>query len=355
MPVQGFTRFRKHQFGRQVAVNYPVEAARAYAFQGTPDVVLNWTDQEVDTGSLDPTAAPYRTAPDLTANLTSPALAYNDVPLILSGFFGGSVSPTGGGTAKTWVYQPASTTVDEIDYFTYEFGDDVLEDWYQLSDGIVSDFEISGPAGLGPLTASANWLFGEVASTGSTDSPVTGTVPTPGLDVATDDAIIYLKDAGIYIADSTGGLGAGQVTDALESFTLRGSGDIDVKRWANATQSWRASALARATRMIEYEAVLAKTADTVGVGSESDKWMSDTAINRYLRMTFTSLVLAQSASTYHSWTFTLPLRYYTRTEGAEGGNTNIVLTGHAFYDGSAPVFDSTVVNKLTAPELDPGS
>lgn len=353
MPVAGFTRFRKHQFVRQAARGTPDAATRAYAFRGTPSVNLNWTDPDVDTGSLDPTQAPFRTANELTADLSSPALPYNDLPLILSGFFGGGVDPTGGGTAQTWTHAPASTTVDDIDYFTYEFGDDVLTDWYQFTDGIAEGFEISGPEGLGALTASANWRFGDVASTGSTDSPVTGTVPTPGLDVESNPAYIYLKDAGVYIADTVGGLGAGQVTDALHSFTLRGTTDIDQKRFANATQSFAVSEFARATRMLEYEAVFAKTADTVGTGSESDHWMSDTAVDRYLRMIFTSLVVAQTVSTFYSWTFTMPLRYYTREEGESGGNTTVTLNGHAFYDGTNPVFNSILVNTLTAADFGP--
>ena len=124
MPVQGLVRLRKHQFGRQSVLGTKVAATRAYPFKGTPDVELNWTDPDIDTGSIDPVAAPSRMAPTLGASLTDPQLAYDNIPLLLSMFFGGGVSPTGG-PAYTWSYAPASATVDDQDVATYEFGDDV--------------------------------------------------------------------------------------------------------------------------------------------------------------------------------------------------------------------------------------
>ena len=89
MPIQGFTRLRRHQFGRQVAFGDAVPANRAYPFSGVPDVNLNWTDPEGDFGSIDPIAPPTRGAPDITASLTAPILNYNDLTLIMSAFFGG--------------------------------------------------------------------------------------------------------------------------------------------------------------------------------------------------------------------------------------------------------------------------
>jgi hypothetical protein len=354
MPVQGFVRNRRHLFGRQGVYGSVVAATRAYPFTGTPDVELSWTDPEIDAGSRDPVAAPYRGAPELTASLEAPALAYNDLVLPHSAFFGGEIEPTGGGTAKTWTYAVNSTTVDEPDPYTYQFGDDVLTDWYQFGDCILEGFEISSPNGKGPLAMSMDWRMGSVASTGSTDSPVTGVVPTAGLAVATGDAYVYLKDGAIYIASTTAGLGAGQVSDALHEFTLRASHEIDLKYFANGTQSFAVDAYGPGARAIEFEATFAKTADTVGTGSESDAWMSDVAVDRYVRMIFTSTAEAQGGTPY-SWQFTMPMRYYTRTEGEIGGNTTVVLTGHAFYDpvDFTGVFDSVIVNTLT--ELGLGS
>ena len=53
--------------------------------------------------------------------------------------------PTGGGTAKTWSCDPASATLDELDPYTYEFGDDVLTDWYQDGDGVLEGARSPAP------------------------------------------------------------------------------------------------------------------------------------------------------------------------------------------------------------------
>lgn len=351
MPIiQGFTRARKHQFGRQTDFGTKVAAKRAYPFRGIPAPNLNWTDQDVDAGSIDTVASPFRGIPDLQAQLTIPALAYNDLPLLLSGSLGGGVTPTGGGAAKTWAYDPASEApLDDFDPMTYEFGDDVTSDWYQFGDSIIEKLEITGPEGLGALTVSAQWRLGSIASTGSTDSPVTGTVPTPGLNVDTDAAIVYLKDGAIYLSDSPYDLDANQISDALHNFVLRIPQPADQKRFANGTQSFDVSAYGRQARIIEMECTFAKTDDTVGTGSESDAWLSDLPVNRYLKMAFESTVDAQTSTPY-SWQFTLPIRYYTRTEGNQGGNTVITLLGRAFFDPDefGGVFKSTVVNTLTS-------
>ena len=190
-----------------------------------------------------------------------------------------------------------------------------------------------------------------MASTGSTDSPVVGTVPTP-LDPVANEAVVYGKDLSLYIADTEAGLAAGQITNALYSGTIRFSGDIDVKRYANGSQSFDVSDMVRATLMVEYELRLGKTEDIVGVGSESDDWMSDQSVDRYIRLTFTSTAEAQGGTPY-SWTLSSPTRYRTRTEDAEGGNTVVVLTGRAWYDAGAfdGFYKSTIVCTLTEAEL----
>lgn len=329
-----------------------VAAKKAYAFGGTPDVNLNWTDPEVDTGSLDVTVAPYQTASDITAALTDNALRYNTIPLIMSAIFGGGETPTGGGTAKTWTHSPASVVpLDDFDFFTYEFGDDVLTDWFQLGDGILESLEITGPEGLGPLTTSMGWRFGSASSTGATDRPVTGSVPTD-LDVDPNEAMVYLKDGGIYISDDPYDLEYSQISDALHSFVLRISGDLDQKRFANQSQSFDVQGYGRASRAFELECTFAKTADTVGTGSESDDWMSDDSVDRFVRLYFESTTEAQSGIP-NSWEVIMPMRYYTRAEGESGGNTTVILTGHGFYDPDSfgGVFRSTVVNTLATASL----
>ena len=353
MPIQGFTRLRRHQFGRQNALGDTVPATRAYPFSGVPDVNLNWTDPDGDFGSLDPIAAPTRGAPQITAPLTVPVWYYDDLVLPFAAFFGGAETPTGAGTAKTWAFTPASLTADAFDYFTYEFGDDVTTDWFQLRDGLVTEFEFSAED-QGALTGSVNWRFAHAASTGSTDSPVEGSVPT-SLTVDSAGIPVYLKDMSLFIDSAAGSIGSTQILDALHSFRLRATQEVDDKRFANGAQEFEINGHGHGARTVELSMVFAKTADTVGTGSESDAWHSDEAVNRYVRLSFESTAFAQTAGSPdipYSMVIDMPLRYYTRTDGEIGGNTTVELLGRGFYDATlTTALDATIVNQLTEAEF----
>ena len=357
MPVAtaGLVRLRKHQFGRQSAFGTPVAATRAYPFSGTPDANLNWTDPEGDFGSLDPIAPPVRGAEDLTAGLSVPALYYNDLPLLLSGMFGDAVTPSGSGTSKTWVHQPASLTADDLDVFTYEFGDDVTDDWFQFGDGLLESLTFNAPESLGALTADSSWRFGMVRYEGATEAALQPdpAVPTAGLTVDSAGIPVYLGDAVLSIDSAFGDIGTTPISDALHSFNLSISQELDLKRFANGT-GFDLSGYGRGARVIELALQFAKTDDTVGTGSESDAWFSETAVNRFVEIAFESSAVAETGSpdVPYSWTLRMPLRYYTRAEGAIGGNSTITLTGRAFYssDLSYP-FYSSVVNTLASASL----
>ena len=242
MPIQGLVRLRKHQFGRQSAWGNAEPAQRAYPFSGVPSVNLNWTDPEGDFGSLFPIAAPYRGAADLTAALSVPVVNYNDLPLMFAAVFGNAETPTGSGTSKTWVWTPGALTPDDFDLFTYEFGDDVTDDWYQLLNGVLTQLQFASSDG-GPITASMQWLFSTANSTGSTDSPVDGTVPTPSLSVDSAGIPVYAKDMSLFIDSAAANIGNTQITGALHSFQQTITVEIDQKRFIDGTQKFEASAL----------------------------------------------------------------------------------------------------------------
>jgi hypothetical protein len=349
MPVTlaGFVKNRRHQFGRQATFGTRVAAKRAYAFKGVPSVDPSWTDPDVDVGSIDWVVAPHREAPSYTATLTIPQLRYNDLNLILSGFFGGGVTPTGA-TAKTWLYEPPSTTVDTVDPFTYEFGDDVTTYWDQLSDGIIESFEVTWPEGKGAATGSVTWRFGSAHGSGFSDFVDAPVVPT-ALSVDPNEIVVYGKDLGLYIASDAYDVNyAGSlVTDALHTATLRGSREIDEKRYLDGDQNFDVDAFATAARTIELEAQWAKTADIVGEGSETDAWFSTTAVDRYIRL-FVEAVDEADTGVPYSWDTTMPMRYYTSEHTDSGGNATETLTAKAFYDpvNVVPVFSSEVVNTL---------
>jgi hypothetical protein len=353
MTVAGLVRLRKHQFGRQDAFGTKVAATRAYAFKGVPDVNLNWTDPDVDVGSIVPTVAPQRGIPAITAPLTDPQLSYNTIPLCMEGVLGGNVNPTGG-AIETWVHTPSAVDpLDDQSVFTYEFFDDTgSDDAYQLGDGILDSVTFSAPEGLGALSTSMAWRFGSASSNSSTDSQPNPAVPTTGLDVEANPPLVYLKDMGIYIASSAAGLGAGQVTDALHSFEMVISQENDDKRFANATQTFDVSDRSRTGYSVALTASWAKTADIIGTGSETDAWFSDDAVDRYIRLSFISTTMISGATPF-SWLVDQSMRYYTRTEGDSAGNAIVILEAHAFYDAGTfdGFFKSTVKNSLHAADL----
>jgi hypothetical protein len=350
MPVAipGLIALRRHLFGRQEDFGIANTAARAYPFSGVPDVNLNWTDVEGDFGSVDPIAPPYRGAADLTANLTDNAVAYDDLPLMLASILGDDVEPTGGGAAKTWTFQPASLTQDDIDVFSYEFGDDVEEDWFHLFDGLTESITFTFPRGLGPVTASMNWRFGSARYAGASEAALQPdfSIPTAGLTVDSAAIPVYLGDAKLYINDSAGTLGNTQISDALYGGTLTISRELDQKRFVNGT-GFDLSGYSSGKRNIEFQMDFAKTGDIVGSGSESDAWFSATAVDRFVRLAFTSTSIITGVTPY-SWEIDMPLRYYTRADDAEGGNSVVSLTGHQFYQSATLgyAFKSVVVNKL---------
>ena len=354
MPVQGFTRARKHQFARQQTFGTKVAATRVYPKSGVPSVNLSKTDPDVDTGSIVKMVPPTLGTPDITASLTDPALAYNNIPLLMCGMFGGQVSPSSvAGTGRIWDHKPSPVDpLDDPDVVTYEFGDDVLTDWFQLGDGILESLTITMPEGLGALTTSETWRFGSGSSTGSTDFPVTGTVPTPGLDVDKNPTYVYGKDLAIYIADTVAGLGAGQVLNALHNFTLTITRAVDQKRWADGTQSFGVEAYGVTGYDVALALTFAKTSDTVGTGSEADAWYSEDAVARVIKLKFLAVPFV-GGSTPYEWDITMPAWYYTRDDGESGGNTTVTLTANAFYDPDdfAGFFHSVATTTLTEAEL----
>ena len=107
MPVQGLVRLRKHQLARQAVFGTKVPATRAYPFTGTPSVDLQWTDPEIDSGSIDPVAAPYRDAGEFTFDATGTSVPHAN-PVRKPGPHGSTAV-----RLTTAAEAPAGTTVDK--------------------------------------------------------------------------------------------------------------------------------------------------------------------------------------------------------------------------------------------------
>ena len=354
MPILGgFVRFREHQWGYQGSnaslISTPVAATRSMPLTGTPDVNRNVTFTDADQGSVDPITAPYFGALDITESLTG-TLDYDSLPWYVSASLKSGTTPSGGGAAKTWTQTAASLTRPIAGYITEEFGDDVTVDWYQLFGGIAESLEIAG-SGNDALTVDLGMRFAGFKSTGSTAYPVTGTVPTTGLTVASDPPHVFLADGELFINDSAATIGTTKISDALTSFTLSVNNTIDQKFAANGSNTrFQPFDLPISSREITLRLQFHKTSATVGTGSESDDWMASTPTKRFVELRFTRPSPFITGSTPYSWSVKVPLYYTTREEVDDQGNTQIALTGTVVYDSTLTyAISSVTVNSLATP------
>ena len=354
MPILGgFTRFREHQWGYQGSnsslVSTPVAAVRSMPLSGTPNVERNLTWAGEDQGSVDPIMAPYFGPLDITESLSG-TLDYDSLPWYLSAAVKSGVTPSGGGSAKTWTHQADSLTRPIAGYITEEFGDDVTVDWYQLFGGIAESLEISG-SGNEALSVDLGMRFAGFKSTGSTAYPVSGTVPTAALSVDSTPSYVELGDGELFIDDAYTGIGTTKISDALTQMTLSVDNTIDQKFAANGSNTrFQPFDLPISGREITLRLQFHKTSQTVGTGSESDDWMASTPTKRFVELRFTRPSPFITGSTPYSWSVRLPLYYTTREEAEEGGNTQIVLTGRAVYDSDLTyAIRSVTVNALATP------
>lgn len=360
MSIQGFVRSRKRQWGYQGSnsslIDTAVAASRIYPYRGVPDVNPNWTFEDIDDGTLVGVQAPSQRRWDITSPPAGP-LAYDDLPALLTASLHGGVTPTGGGTAKTWTFQPnyANIAATPLGMLTEEYGDDVGDpsgetpaDWFQLIGGVFETLTLSGETGAGPLQASGTLRFASAGSSGSTDYPVSGSVPA-ALTIDADPAWVYLDDCELFIDDTAGGIGTTKITDAVHSINLSVTNSFDLKSFANGSNSrFKIRGYGRGAVAITLAIEFAKTSATVGTGSESDDWMSSTAVKRFVELRFTSPELAQAGSP-HSFVVRMPLYYTTRADGERGGNTVVTLTGTAKHDDTLGyAARAVVVNQLSS-------
>lgn len=342
MPIEGIARRRAHQFGKQSVIGTPVAATRRIAWKGTPDINPNWTDQEdADTGLIDVALPPYRVRPDLTAPGLGGLASYEDLPLLFAAGLRGGVSPTGGGTAKTWVFTGLSGTNTDLDYFTYQFADDVVRDGLQMSGGIVESWELAWDESQGPWTISSDWRFAGV------NAHVT---PTAGLQVGSNLPLIFGADTAVYIDDTSGGIGGTILSDTVHSGSIKVTNEIDIKTFSNGSNTrFAVPGYALVGRTIEATFRFAKTdAIIAALNSETVDWLSADPVTRYVKILAQSTALAQ-ASTPYSLDLRLSGTWRTRSEGEIGGNSVVELMLKGRYDaGLTYPIQATVVGQRSS-------
>ena len=347
MSVPGVIRFRKWQVGSQTVFGTPVAATRVLPYRGVMVANPNWTDDDTDVGSIDEIIAPYRVGIDATATLAG-RTNYNDLPYTWNALLKGGVTPTGA-TAKVWTYQAASLTQDAWGYTTGQFGDDVddtaaTNDWVQGLDGVIEQVTFTGPDNQGPLEISENWRFSDVNGWGN--HALSGTVPTHSLTVDANPERVMLADTELYINSTAATIGNTKITDALHALTLTITQAVDLKRFANGSNTrFAIRDYSRSTRTIELRLRFAKKDVAV---IEAQNVFAATAVNRYIELKTTSPTIITAGIPYSN-SIRLPLRYRTREDTDLNGNSVIDLIGRAFYDSTLTyTIKAVTTNTLTA-------
>jgi hypothetical protein len=336
MPISGFRRFRKHQFGKQSSFSSNAAATRILPWRGPIQVDPAREDPDVDVGSLDPVLAPFNGPEEVTASLEIPAFAFDDAPYAYAAIIKGGVTPTGG-TAKTWTFQAASLTADDFDYFTDQWGDDYTTDWINGGSGVGDSFEIGFDEGLGVFTGSLDMVYARATL---------GAGPTGGLTIDDTPQWVYGADTEVFLDTAFGSIGTTKVTDAIHGATLAINNNLDKKRFANGSNTrFQLAGYGRGPREITITLVVAKTAATVAERATLD----DTPVpNRYIELRTTSPEII-TGSTPYSHSVRVPVRLISAEDGEIDNNTVITFTYRGFYDSNLGyAIRAVVVNTLAS-------
>lgn len=333
--IPGAVRLRRNQFGVQTVLNTGVVATRKVPWRGGVIVNQNWTDPDIDAGSLDPVAPPYPGLLVITSTKTG-IIYYNDLPIRGNAGLKGGVTPTTSGTAKTWDWQIASLTSDPFDVFTNETADDTEATDATIGiGGLIDSMEDTLPQDLSPWTINDNWVY-STATIGSNG--------TDALNVDTAGIPELGRDTVIKMDSTSGAIGTTTLTDTLHSAVVRVQNNIDIKHFANGSNAAnQAGGYGRGPRVIELVLTVAKTAAMV---TEKNTYLTSPRPSRYFDIITSSTTTASAGIPYsdrHRGAFRM---MGEPTETEIGGNVAYVLTYRAFYDsaGLGYAYRRTVVN-----------
>lgn len=338
--IEGFTRFRRHQVGKQTVISTPVPATRVLPYSGPIVINPNRTDPTVDTGSLDQIFAPYLGAFDYTCTWAGPnTLAYNDLPYIISASWKGGVTPVTAGGISTWTYQAASLTADSFEYLTDEWGDDQnATDGLQGVGGVINDYTMGFDDNLGAWSVNANVIYANVnESTARTGALVLDENPT----------WVYGGDTLVSLDTTAAAIGTTLLTDDVHSLNITENSNLDKKRFANGSNSMtKLAGFGRGNRTLQVSIVRAKSTSSM---AERNTLNAGVVPNRYMRISSSTPSIFVAGSTPYSSTIFIPVRLYAVADGAIGNNSTIDFTYHGFYDSTlAYAYKHVVVNSLTA-------
>ena len=321
MPIQGFTRFRKHQVGKQSAFGSNTTALRRLPYRGAIEYNPNRETPDVDTGSLDPAVGAFLGAAEITGSWEGKA-AFNDLHYIFGPGIKGGVSPTGT-TAKVWTWQAASLTADDFDYVTDEWGDDVASDVIIGGGGVIDSFSFEFDDELGAWDVSADLIYSRAQF---------GAAYTGGLTVDSDPNWLYGAHTVIYMDSNPAAIGITPITDAVHGMEFSVNNNLDQKRFANGSNSgFQLQGFGRGPREIEFVVTLAKTTATIAEAQTLD----DTPVPmRYFDIVTTSTESISGTATPFRNSIRFPAELIEREDDEVNNNSTIKLTYRGRYDAT---------------------
>jgi hypothetical protein len=335
-PIQGFTRFRKHQVGSQASIGSNVTATRILPFRGPIVVDPAREDPDVDVGSLDPILAPFNGPKEVTGTWEG-KLAFDDAPYLWNGLIKGGVTPTGGATGRIWTFQAASLTADSFGYVTDEWGDDYTTDVIVAQGGVIDQLEIGFDEDLSAFDVNGDLVYANATLCDDF---------TPALTIDDTPNWVYGADTEVFLDTVYTAIGTTKLTDAVHGATLTVNNNLDRKRFANGSNTrFQLAGYGRGPREIELQLVLAKTAATVAEACTLD---DEPVPERFIELRTTSPEIITGVIPY-SQSIRLPARLISREDGEVNNNTVITLTYRGFYDSDLGyALLVTVVNGLAS-------
>jgi hypothetical protein len=315
--LPGNVRLRAFQMGLQTTFHVPVTATRRFGLRFAPNIDPHWTWPDTDTGTLDQAIAPYRTRIDVMGPLTGP-LAYDDAPYLWAMTAKAGVTPT----AHVWDYQPASKSQDAFEIFTAEWGDETT-DQYQLEDVIVDKLTLTYPEDLGPIQVSADLR-------GSAEAYPHAMA---ALDVDSQPVWAYMADTSVYINDTAGTLGNTKLTNTLHGATVEISNNIDVKSFANGSNTrFQAAGYGRGLRGFQATFNFAKSTAAL---AEIVNWLANDPVRRFVSLKTVSPTLIPASSVPYSHEIRFPGYWFTNTPGIyQTANTTNQIVIQGLFDAT---------------------
>jgi hypothetical protein len=334
--AQGIKSLRKVQIGQEVSAGGSTDiASTIWRGMGTLVDSRETTFPEEDIGILGGTTRSYVAKAGGEIGLEGDA-TFEQLPYILNAgvYKTTPTTDTGSGYIYTWTVQNASTdpiASTDLQTLVIEGGDNNEAEVMRF--GFVSEFNISGTAGEA-ATVNATVVGREIAG---------GYTYTAGLSIPTVESILFSK-AKVYIDDSTGTIGATQVSNTLLTADL------------SMTTGWQSVMTAdgridfafvkRVTDEIKLQMTYEHNATAT---TEKATWRNQT--ERAIRILVEGAALA-SSGVYTLKTFIIDLwgKYESfDTLGDQDGNDTVVASFRAAYSpAAANKARFTIVNELSA-------